>query len=173
MTPMAFDGGDAPTQDITRLVERHQQALRAFLRRACGDWALAEDLAQETFLTAWDKIGDLPADANVRAWLCGIGYNKTLTALRSARRARRREADYQEAAPVAGAQHPADKMALDRAMADLPVEQRAAVALCLAGDFSHAEAAQVLALPLGTVKSHVTRGRARLLQALGIADDPA
>ena len=64
-------------------------------------------------------------------------------------------------------------MALDRAMADLPVEQRAAVALCLAGDFSHAEAADILALPLGTVKSHVTRGRARLLQALGIVDDPA
>ena len=173
MTPVAFDGGHAPMQDIARLVERHQQALRAFLRRACGDWALAEDLAQETFLTAWDKIGDLPADANVRAWLCGIGYNKTLTALRSARRARRREADYQDTAPVAGAPHPADKLALDRAMADLPVEQRAAVALCLAGDFSHAEAAEVLALPLGTVKSHVTRGRARLLQALGLADDPA
>jgi RNA polymerase sigma factor (sigma-70 family) len=170
---MAFDGGHVPSPDIARLVERHQQALRAFLRRACGDWALADDLAQETFLTAWEKIGDLGPDANVRAWLCGIGYNKALTALRSARRARRREADYQEAAPVAGAPHPADKLALDRAMAGLPVEQRAAVALCLAGDFSHAEAAQILALPLGTVKSHVTRGRSRLLQALGLADDPA
>ena len=74
---------------------------------------------------------------------------------------------------MTGAPHPADKVALDRAMAELPLEQRAAVALCLAGDFSHAEAAEVLALPLGTVKSHVTRGRARLLQALGIADDPA
>lgn len=158
---------------MARFVELHQQALRAFLRRACGDWALADDLAQETFLTAWEKIGDLAPDANVRAWLCGIGYNKTLTALRSARRARQREADYQEAAPVTGAPHPADKVALDRAMAELPLEQRAAVALCLAGDFSHAEAAEVLALPLGTVKSHVTRGRARLLQALGIADDPA
>ena len=73
----------------------------------------------------------------------------------------------------AGAPHPADKLALDQAMAGLPVEQRAAVALCLAGDFSHAEAAQILALPLGTVKSHVTRGRSRLLQALGLADDPA
>lgn len=171
MTPL--DGGHVPARDMARFVELHQQALRAFLRRACGDWALADDLAQETFLTAWEKIGDLAPDANVRAWLCGIGYNKTLTALRSARRARQREADYQEAAPVTGAPHPADKMALDRAMADLPVEQRAAVALCLAGDFSHAEAAEVLALPLGTVKSHVTRGRARLLQALGIADDPA
>jgi RNA polymerase sigma-70 factor (ECF subfamily) len=56
-------------------------------------------------------------------------------------------------------------------MADLPPDQRACVALCLAADFSHAEAAEALGLPLGTVKSHVTRGRTRLLQALGENDD--
>ena len=62
-------------------------------------------------------------------------------------------------------------MALERAMADLPLEQRAVVALCLAAEFSHADAAQALGLPLGTVKSHVTRGRARLMDALGVGDD--
>jgi RNA polymerase sigma-70 factor (ECF subfamily) len=56
-------------------------------------------------------------------------------------------------------------------MAELPVEQRACVALCLAEDFSHAEAAAALGLPLGTVKSHVSRGRTRLLERMGIADD--
>jgi RNA polymerase sigma-70 factor (ECF subfamily) len=66
---------------------------------------------------------------------------------------------------------PEDRMALERAMADLPPEQRACVALCLAADFSHAEAAEALDMPLGTVKSHVSRGRARLLQALGVCDD--
>ena len=49
----------------------------------------------------------------------------------------------------------------------MPLEQRAAVSLCLAADFSHAEAAHALALPLGTLKSHVTRGRAKLLEVLG------
>jgi RNA polymerase sigma factor (sigma-70 family) len=68
---------------FSRLVERHQQAVRGFLRRACGDWALADDLAQETFLAAWPRIGRLKAGASVRAWLCGIGYNKHLTAIRS------------------------------------------------------------------------------------------
>ena len=62
-------------------------------------------------------------------------------------------------------------MTLERAMGDLPLEQRACVALCLAGEFSHAEAADALKLPLGTVKSHVARGRARLLQALGVSDE--
>jgi RNA polymerase sigma-70 factor (ECF subfamily) len=61
----------------------------------------------------------------------------------------------------------ADRMSLEAAMAELPADQRACVAMCLAADFSHAEAAEALGLPLGTVKSHVTRGRSRLLQALG------
>jgi DNA-directed RNA polymerase specialized sigma24 family protein len=52
-------------------------------------------------------------------------------------------------------------------LASLPLEQRAAVVLCLSEDFSHAEAAQALNLPLGTVKSHVARGRAKLLAVLG------
>jgi RNA polymerase sigma-70 factor (ECF subfamily) len=155
------------TDAFSRLVERHQQALRAFLRRACGDWTLADDLAQETFLAAWSSMGRLKAGASVRAWLCGIGYNKHLSAMRSTTRDRVREASYQsERDPVQDA-HAADKMALESAMADLPPEQRACVALCLAADFSHTEAAEALGLPLGTVKSHVTRGRSRLLQALG------
>ena len=60
-------------------------------------------------------------------------------------------------------------MALKAALVALPFEQRAAVVLCLSEDFSHAEAAQALDLPLGTVKSHVARGRAKLLGVLGEA----
>jgi RNA polymerase sigma factor (sigma-70 family) len=165
----AAQGGSANA--FSRLVERHQQALRAFLRRACGDWAQADDLAQETFLAAWSQIGRLKAGASVRAWLCGIGYHKHLTAVRGAGRERVRAAAYEaDRSPAAGAP-PEDRMALESAMADLPPDQRACVALCLAADFSHAEAAEALDMPLGTVKSHVSRGRARLLQALGVCDD--
>ena len=66
---------------------------------------------------------------------------------------------------------PADRIALDRALAALAPAERACVALCLAQDWSHAEASAALGLPLGTVKSHVARGRARLLAALGGRDD--
>lgn len=165
----AAQGGS--TEAFSRLVERHQQALRAFLRRTCGDWALADDLAQETFLAAWSRIGRLKVGASVRAWLCGIGYNKHLTALRSRARARSRDALYEAERPPGSQASAEDRLALDRAMAELPADQRACVALCLAADFSHAEAAEALGLPLGTVKSHVARGRARLLQALGVIDD--
>ena len=165
----AAQGGS--TEAFSRLVERHQQPLRAFLRRACGDWAQADDLAQETFLAAWSRITRLKAGASVRAWLCGIGYNKHLTAVRSAGRERARAAVYESDRDPTFDAAPEDKLALERAMADLPAEQRACVALCLAADFSQAEAAQALDMPLGTVKSHVSRGRSRLLQALGVCDD--
>jgi RNA polymerase sigma-70 factor (ECF subfamily) len=160
------------TEAFARLVERHQQALRAFLRRACGDWAEADDLAQETFLTAWRSIGRLKAGVSVRAWLCGIGYNKHLTARRSGARDRTRAQRYEfERQGFQSGGVAEDRLALEAAMMVLPVEQRACVALCLAAEFSHTEAAEALGLPLGTVKSHVSRGRARLLQALGGSDD--
>jgi RNA polymerase sigma-70 factor (ECF subfamily) len=59
-----------------------------------------------------------------------------------------------------------DALALAKAMATLPEDQRAAVALCLGEGFSHGEAAEALNLPLGTVKSHITRGREKLLSIL-------
>lgn len=166
---VAAQGGS--TVAFARLVERHQQALRAFLRRACGDWAAADDLAQETFFSAWSQIGRLKNGASVRAWLCGIGYNKHLTVTRSAARDRVREAHYAAERPLASGPAAEDRIALEAAMQTLPAEQRACVALCLAADFSHSEAAEALGLPLGTVKSHVKRGQARLLQALGDCDD--
>jgi RNA polymerase sigma-70 factor (ECF subfamily) len=156
---------------FARIVDHHQQALRAFLRRMCGDWALADDVAQETFLAAWSRLDRVEEGANLRAWLCGIGYNKCLTALRSARRARAREIGYDAQALRPQGAPAEDRLALEQAMSALPVDQRAVVALCLAADFSHSEAAQALGLPLGTVKSHVARGRERLLQALGADHD--
>ena len=155
-------GSDAA---FARLVQRHQQAVRVFLRRLCGDWALADDLAQEVFLTAWSGLRGLKKDASVRAWLCGVGYRKHLTARRSLARSLRR--DHAWTGSEAPPQMTDERLTLERVMADLPPDQRACVALCLAADFSHAEAAASLGLPLGTVKSHVTRGRARLLDALG------
>ncbi|OXE35877.1 MAG: RNA polymerase subunit sigma-70 [Phenylobacterium zucineum] len=165
----AVQGGSEKA--FTALVERHQQALRNFLRRACRDWALADDLAQETFLAAWSNIRKLESGANLRAWLCGIGYRKCLAAMRSNRRSRRRDEDYGTTDPGNGAVSAEDSLSLDAAMDKLSIEQRACIALCLAADFTHTEAAEALVLPVGTVKSHITRGRARLLAVLGNSDD--
>lgn len=157
---------------FTRLVTLHQQGVRGFLRRTCGDTGEADDLAQETFLTVWQRLADYRGEASLRTWLCGIAFRKLQDARRSQARARRRDGDYldtldQSAAPLDPALH----IALGKAMAALPLDQRACVALCLAAGFSHVEAAQALEMPLGTVKSHVNRAREHLLAALDGAHD--
>lgn len=152
---------------FSRLVSGHQQAVRGFLRRACGNWADAEDLAQETFITAWENLERFSGTSSLRSWLCGIAYHKCQTHARSRGRSQRRDMAFLEASEAAAAPSGDDMMDLAAAMGKLPLEQRAAVALCLAAGFSHTEAADALGLPLGTVKSHVTRGKAKLLEALG------
>ena len=138
--------------------------MRSFLRRALDDPADADDLAQETFLAAWSSLGRYRGQASFRSWLCGIAWRKSLTSNRARGRERRRGAAY----AVEGAAACPDA-ALDaaRALSALAPDERAAVALCLGADFSHAEAAEALGLPLGTIKSHVQRGRAKLLSVLG------
>jgi RNA polymerase sigma factor (sigma-70 family) len=150
------------------LIDRHQQAVRGFLRRLLASPADADDIAQETFVAAWEGMGRYRGSSSVRSWLCAIAWRKARTARRSWFRSRARETDYEadrarEGGPETSAE---DRLAVKAALLTLPIEQRAAVALCLAEGFSHAEAAEALGAPLGTVKSHVTRGRARLLEAL-------
>lgn len=149
------------------LVNRHQQAVRGFLRRSCGNWADAEDLAQDTFIAAWENLEKFSGASSLRSWLCGIAYHKCLAYVRSRGRSMARDHAYLEASDPPPRTSGDDRMDLTAAMARLPMEQRAAVALCLAAGFSHNEAAEALGLPLGTVKSHVLRGKAKLLEALG------
>jgi RNA polymerase sigma-70 factor (ECF subfamily) len=150
------------------LIDRHQQAVRGFLRRLLANAADADDIAQETFLAAWEGAARYQGGSSVRSWLCAIAWRKAKTAQRSWFRSRARETDYEaERAREGGDEAPVeDRLAVKAALLALPIEQRAAVALCLAEGFSHSEAAEALGAPLGTVKSHVTRGRARLLEAL-------
>jgi RNA polymerase sigma-70 factor (ECF subfamily) len=157
-------GSDAAFE---RIVARHQQAVRGFLRRLGGDAADADDLAQETFVAAWSELDRFRGGSSVRSWLCGIAYRKRLGQRRSWLRGAARDTAFAESARLdEGGADAVDRLDLARAMAALPIDQRAAVSLCLAADFSHAEAAAALNLPLGTVKSHVSRGRAKLLDVL-------
>ena len=153
---------------FNRLVDRHQQAVRTFLRKLLGNEADADDMAQETFLAAWTHAGTFRGESSVRVWLCGIAWRKAMGAQRSWARQRVRDTEHH-------AQHPAergaeaaieDRLAVRRALHALPIEQRAAVTLCLICGFSHSEAAGILGAALGTVKSHVLRGRERLVKAM-------
>jgi len=154
------------------LVRRNQSLVRGFLRRLCsGDAALADDLAQETFVMAWRRIGSFEAKGAFKGWLCRIAYTQFLQNRRSAKAStRREEAVMAEAQTVHDDRGAAEaRLDLDRVLAVLSPEQRAAVALCYGEGMSHAEAAEALGLPLGTVKSHVVRGRAKVLAEFGEA----
>jgi RNA polymerase sigma factor (sigma-70 family) len=152
---------------FAELVNRHQAAVRGFLGRVCRDPHEAEDLAQETFLTAWSRLGAIRPEAGVRSWLCGLAWRKALTARRGRARSAARDRQWLDTRPEFDTPAARDQIAVRDALQTLPDEQGAAVALCLASDWSHAEAAAALGLPIGTVKSHVARGRAKLLQAMG------
>lgn len=149
------------------LVNLHQQAVRAFLRRLTGNWAEADDLAQDVFLDAWLNIRRFNAKHEFKVWLCGIAYRKFLASRRSFWRRLKRDAQAVVEESLARDDQGRDAwLDLRRAMQGLPVEQRAVLALCVAADWSHTEAAQALGLPLGTVKSHVQRGRVQLAKHL-------
>lgn len=161
----AIRGGSEPAFNI--LVDRHQYAVRAFLRRLLGNDADADDMAQETFLAAWTHARSFRDDGEVRSWLCGIAWRKAKGAQRSwFRRSARDTAHHDLSSGVAGGASMEDRVAVRAALQALPLEQRAALTLCLVCGFSHSEAAKILGSALGTVKSHVLRGRERLREAM-------
>jgi RNA polymerase sigma-70 factor (ECF subfamily) len=143
---------------IAALVHAHQGGLRAFLNRMCRNEALADDLAQETFLRAFNKLDQLNENESEKAWIYKIGYRIFLDYIRKEKR-RKDLGDIHMPQPEAVLDDTGIKMDVEQAMNNLPASQRAAVMLCLAYGFSHSEAATALNQPLGTVKSHVNRGK--------------
>src|SRR4029077_11194062 len=118
---------------FNRLVDRHQQAVRTFLWRLLGNEADADDMAQETFLAAWTHARSFRGEAGVRGWLYGIAWRKAKGAQRSWAQQRSRDTTYHEGRPPDNAAPPTmeDRLAVKRALQALPLEQRAAVTLCL------------------------------------------
>ena len=140
------------------LVRQHQSALRGFLRRvARNDFALADDIAQETFLEAWRKLAHFRGEGSFAGWLNSIAWSRFLMEVR------KRKPELLEDLPEQSFQaSPDTKLDLESAMAKLSAGERAALTLCYALGHSNEEAAAILAMPLGTVKSHIARGRDRL-----------
>ena len=142
-----------------QLVARHQASIRALARRLARSTADGDDIAQAAFLTAWRRRSTWRG-GSFRSWVCTIAYREFL----HARRGYGSGAEVEETAGEAG--ESGERLDLTRAMAGLEEGERAAIALCLGAGLSHAEAAVAMGAPLGTVKSWVLRGRAKLQKAL-------
>ncbi|WP_372508707.1 RNA polymerase sigma factor [Amycolatopsis iheyensis] len=156
---------------FTALFERHVQAVWNHAYRLTGSWAAAEDLTSNTFLIAWRKRRDvrLVRDSAL-PWLYTVAGNLARSEHRGARRRLRLlrkipdppvESDHAEAVAeqIDGEQRLRE--VLD-AVRTLPKAQRDVVELCLLGDLSVADAAALLAVAEVTVRSHLSRARARL-----------
>jgi RNA polymerase sigma factor (sigma-70 family) len=146
------------------LMRTHQAQIRGFLLRLTGgDHAFADDLAQETFLAAFRKLAQFRSDGSFAGWLCRIAYSRFLMEVRR----RKPPPDGDAEGEFAHADSPSlARLDLERAMQRLAPAERAALTLCYALGFSHDEAAGILKLPLGTLKSHVLRGREKLKRLL-------
>ena len=170
MTACRADGAGLGDADFETLVREHQSRVRQQLRRLTrGDAALADDLAQDTFVQAWQHAAGFRGQARVSTWLHRIAYHRFLMH----RRTPQAGAVSLDAAPPDGdsAQAVVEpdvalRLDVERALARLPEPERVALIHCFQLDLSHAEAADVLGWPLGTLKSHVARGKARLREHL-------
>lgn len=154
---------------FNRLVDRHQQAIRTFLRGLVAGPEDADDIAQETFLAVWRSARQYRGVGGVKSWMYAIAWRKARDAQRRWFRGRTRDTAWNADGPgeVDGSMAVDDLMALQQALSTLSLEQKAAVMLCIGGGFSHTEAAEALGIPLGTVKSHVLRGQERLRKVFG------
>lgn len=148
-----------------RLLCRHQGRVRAQLRRLThGDDAAADDLAQETFLLAWRKLDQFRGDALFSTWLFRIAYSCFLQAHRKKTLPGGDEIDdlAESEQPPARSSGIDLQLDLERAMRRLSVAEQEVLLHCVQLGLSHEETAYVLAMPLGTVKTHATRGKAKL-----------
>jgi len=156
---LAARAAEGDVAAFSLLVARHERKVRAFLSRLCRGSALADDLAQDTFLQAWRMAGAFRGEGGYRGWLMGIAWRRFLSETR--RRGWETQAAQQGPEPQFT---PEPGMGLDvsRALARLEPRERAAALLCFAEGCSHSEAAVILGVPLGTLKSLAARARLKL-----------
>jgi RNA polymerase sigma-70 factor (ECF subfamily) len=150
--------------------------------RLTGDWSAAEEVVSLTFLEAWRKHAQIDPDGgDLRPWLFGIAVNVSRNLSRAARRY---QAAMSRLPPPSLVPDVAEEVAgrLDdgaavrdavRALARLSRAERELIALCVWSGLDYASAAQVLGLPVGTVRSRLSRARRKLRAALPARWEPA
>ncbi|MFC3852186.1 RNA polymerase sigma factor [Salinispirillum marinum] len=157
----------------SQLVLRHQSTVRQWTRRLCnGDEALGDDLAQETFIKAYAALPAFRGDGKLSTWLYRIAFNL------AASQWRRQQPEWVDWDVMVENEQEGDDNALTmadqltqtrdltRAMKQLSAPQQWAIELCFADGFSHREVADIMGVPVGTVKTHILRGKQTLSRLL-------
>lgn len=159
------------------LFDRHSRSIYNFCFRRTADWAAAEDLVATVFLEAWRKRGSvkITTDGSLLPWLYGVAMNL----LRNQRRAQHRlvvalhrlKGETNEMDPSGDAAAQVESARQMRAVLDsverLPRRERDVLYLCVFAELGYADAALALGVPIGTVRSRLSRARARLRELQG------
>jgi len=159
------------------LVTRHERRIYGLCLRILGNREDAEDATQEAFLAALRKAASFRRAAAFSTWLYRIAVNAATDQARRRGRSRATTLDPEDAGVadpgVDLGEAVTAAVAVQTALTKVPEEFRVAVVLCDLYRVPYADAAQILEVPVGTVKSRVFRGRAALAACLTGADDPA
>lgn len=156
-------GGDAGA--FAGLYDRHSRSAYSLAYRMVGERQAAEDLVQEAFLDVWRAAGSYRAErGSVRTWILSIAHNRGIDQLRSTA-SRRRTQERVEPAPTS---QPSEAFAVAwrnqqreqvrEALQVLPPEQLKVLELAYYSGYTHTEIAELLGLPLGTVKGRMRLG---------------
>lgn len=155
------------TRAFEQLVLRYQSQVRTWaLRLNRNDHASADDLAQEAFIKAYAALPNFRGTAKFSVWLYRIVFN---TAASKWRKNELNWASLEESDSVEGYCEQTDAMRkgdLKWAMAQLTEAQQIAISLCFEDGFTHDEACQIMNIPLGTLKTHINRGKSKLQSLL-------
>lgn len=150
------------------LVKRHHSRVRNWLRQLSSNSALADDLAQEVFVIAWRRITSFKGTGTFSGWLMKIAYNKYLQAERQRRREHKVTEQLFAEYDSVDAKDTARLADVRRLLSILTQEERIVMVLCYAHGYSHAEISEIADMPLGTVKSHIRRGRLKILKSCAL-----
>lgn len=143
------------------LVRTHEASLRRYTRRLAAEEG--DDIAQDALLAAWRALGSWRGDGSFAGWLRRIAVRKFLDRQRRTPEFQFLKIDATDACPSA---EPDRRIAVGQALSMLPPRERAAALLVYGEGYSHPEAAVMLGLPLGTLKSLVGRARSALVPLL-------
>ena len=153
------------------LVRRHGSAIRGLLRRMGAEPSLADDLAQDAFLAAFERIVEFRGEGTFSAWVKKIAARLYVRRWRRDKRLEGLDETHAEEGS-GGETLAASRIDLDGALKSLSATEQMCISLCYGAGLSHAEAAEALNAPLGTVKSHVKRGLDKLRVRLAQPDAP-
>ncbi len=167
---------DGDARAFEAIFDRHAAVAFSVAYRMCGRRALAEEIVQESFVSLWRSRARYdPRRGSVRSWVLRVVHNRAIDALRRELATASRDVPgdrITESLPAlerteAEAERRSDARTVRTALESLPPDQRQVIELAYFGGFSHAQIAEALGLPAGTVKGRMRLGLSKLRIALG------